>query len=230
MSSEGAVADNSILRFAGNPAPTTSTTTTSPAEAHPSIIEQVKLGVANVAKAFTIDMWLARHTPETVLPLLHSVITSVKEEFADAVANGGGIYAVGYCFGAKYVLLLAADLHKDVAAGQRAPEAQAEEGMVRQGAQIKCGAIAHGTQITKDDMAGAEVPMCVIAVEDDPLFPDHIRNEGLEAMKAKKLDYEFRVYDGVPHGFAVLGDYADSHIIEKQGEANAQMLAWLKAH
>ncbi|KAK4548961.1 hypothetical protein LTR36_008734 [Oleoguttula mirabilis] len=216
-------------QFAGDPAPTT-TTSTGPAEQHPSIIEQVKLGVANVAKSFTIDMWLARHTPEKVLPILHRVITSVKEEFADAVANGGGIYAVGYCFGAKYVLLLGADLHADVAHGQRAPESDAEEGTLRQGPQIKCGAIAHGTQIMQQDMADVTVPMCVVAVEDDPLFPDRVRNEGLEAMKAKKLEHEFRVYPDVPHGFAVLGDYADGGIVEKQGQAFQQMLGWLKAH
>ncbi|KAK0945181.1 hypothetical protein LTR48_001207 [Friedmanniomyces endolithicus] len=216
-------------QFGGDPAPTT-TTSTAPAEAHPTIIEQVKLGVASVAKSFTIDMWLARHTPEKVLPILHSVLTSVKEEYADAVSSGGGIYAVGYCFGAKYALLLAADLHKDVAAGHRAPETQAEEGMARQGPQAKCGAIAHGTQITVEELAGVSVPMCVVAVKDDPLFPDHVREQGVEAMQKKGVEHEVSVYEGVPHGFAVLGDYADEGIVEKQKEAFGQMLAWLKKH
>ncbi len=175
-------------------------------------------------------MWLARHTPEKVLPILHGVLTSVKEEYADAVSSGGGIYAVGYCFGAKYALLLAADLHKDVAAGHRAPETQAEEGMARQGPQIKCGAIAHGTQITVEELAGVSVPMCVVAVKDDPLFPDHVREQGVEAMQKKGVEHEVSVYDGVPHGFAVLGDYADEGIVEKQKEAFEQMLAWLKKH
>ncbi|KAK0252066.1 hypothetical protein LTS09_012860 [Friedmanniomyces endolithicus] len=224
-----ATRSHKTYRFGGDPAPTT-TTSTAPAEAHPTIIEQVKLGVASVAKSFTIDMWLARHTPEKVLPILHSVLTSVKEEYADAVSSGGGIYAVGYCFGAKYALLLAADLHKDVAAGQRAPETQAEEGMAREGPQIKCGAIAHGTQITVEELAGVSVPMCVVAVKDDPLFPDHVREQGVEAMQKKGVEHEVSVYDGVPHGFAVLGDYADEGIVEKQKEAFEQMLAWLKKH
>ena len=34
------------------------------------------------------------------MPILQRFIAGAKEEFADAVANGGGIYAVGYCFGA----------------------------------------------------------------------------------------------------------------------------------
>lgn len=183
-----------------------------------------------MAKSFTIDMWLARHTPEKVLPLLHRVIDSVKEEFADAVANGGGLYAVGYCFGARYVLLLGSDLHADVAQGQRAPEAEAEEGMRKQGPQIKCGAIAHGTQVDAKDMAGVSVPMCVVAVEDDPLFPNQVRDEGKKALEKKGLKHEMHVYPGVPHGFAVLGDYEDGKIVEKQKEAFGQMLGWVKQH
>ena len=175
-------------------------------------------------------MWLARHTPEKVLPILNRVITSVKEEFADAVANGGGIYAVGYCFGAKYVLLLGSELHADVAKGERSTESAAEEGMVKQGAQIKCGAIAHGTMIGKEDLASVTVPTCVVAVEQDSLFPDDVREEGKKAMQERGLEHEVKVYPGVPHGFAVLGDYADSKIVDAQKEAFSQMLGWLKSH
>jgi dienelactone hydrolase len=215
-----------VCRFAGDTAPTT----TVQAEENAGLLEQVKLQVASVAKSFTIDMWLARHTPERVLPILQKVITSVNEEFADAVANGGGIYAVGYCFGARYVLLLGSELDKEAAAGLRSPESTAEEGMVRQSAQIKAGAIAHGTQISKDDLEGMRVPVSIVAVEDDTLFPDHVRDEGKKAMEAKNLDHELKIYPNVPHGFAVYGDYDDEKIKQAQKEAFEQMLAWLKAH
>ncbi|KAK4556238.1 hypothetical protein LTR86_006935 [Recurvomyces mirabilis] len=214
-------------QFGGDPAPAT-TTATAPASEHPSVIEQVKLAVATTAKSFTIDMWLARHTSEKVLPILHRVLTSVKEEFADAAGNG--VYAVGYCFGAKYVLLLGSELYQDVAQGQRAPESTAEEGMVKQGPQFKAGAIAHGTLITKEDLAGVSVPICVVAVEDDAMFPDHVREEGAKALKEKGVEHEVSVYAGVPHGFAVLGDYEDGKIVEEQKRAFGQMLGWLKAH
>ena len=173
---------------------------------------------------------LARHTPEKVLPILSKVITSVKEEFADAVANGGGIYAIGYCFGAKYVLLLGSELDKEAMEGLRSPESQAEEGMVRQGPQIKAGAIAHGVQISKEEMENTSVPVCIVAVQDDSLFPDEVREEGRKAMEAKGLEHEVKVYPGVPHGFAVLGDYENGKIVQAQGEAFQQMLGWLKSH
>lgn len=42
---------------------------------------------AETSKSFMIDMWLARQTPEKVLPIIHKVIEAAKAEFADAVAK-----------------------------------------------------------------------------------------------------------------------------------------------
>lgn len=89
-----------------------------------------------------LDMWLARQTPEKVMPILQKVIEGAKEEFADAVANGGGIYAVGYCFGGKYVLLLGSELPDAVAKGQE--QKDEEQGVVKAKPLIKAGALAHG--------------------------------------------------------------------------------------
>lgn len=89
-----------------------------------------------------IDMWLARQTPEKVLPLLHKVIEGVKDEFADAIANGGGIYAVGYCFGAKYVLLLAGEQLETASPSKAAKDE--EHAVSKIAPVIKVGALAHG--------------------------------------------------------------------------------------
>ena len=118
-------------------------------EKEPSIIEQVKLRAAETVQSFMIDMWLARQTPEKVLPILQKVIEGAKEEFADAVANGGGMYAVGYCFGGKYVLLLAADDAFGTAANR--PPKDEEQAVTKEGPIIKAGALAHGKQETLGD-------------------------------------------------------------------------------
>lgn len=134
------------LRFAGDPAPNAVTNINNDSEptgsdSSPSLIEKVKLGIAETAKSFRLDMWLARQTPEKVVPVLRKVVEGAKEEFADAVANGGGVYAVGYCFGGKYVLLLGSEL-PDVAHGRAI---QDEEGGATLFAPlIKAGAVAHG--------------------------------------------------------------------------------------
>ena len=89
-----------------------------------------------------LDMWLARQTPEKVVPLLRKVIEGAKEEFGDAVASGGGIYAVGYCFGGKYVLILAAEDAFGATAKQ--PPKDEEQAVTKEGPTIKAGAVAHG--------------------------------------------------------------------------------------
>lgn len=189
-----------FARFHGDPAPNTSTTVTGPSE--PSFIESVKLRAVETVKAFSIDMWLARHTASKVLPVLHKVVSAVQEEFADAVANGGGIYGVGYCFGAKYILLLASELDDDVATGQRehSLESKAEEGMVKKGPTLKAGALAHGTMIGKEDFKSVKVPVAMVCVEDDQLFPDDVREHGVKELKDRGVELENWVYPGVPHG------------------------------
>jgi len=211
--------------FNNDPAPNTSGAIE---ETNSSIIEQIKMRAAETAKSFMIDMWLARHTPEKVLPILQKVIDGATEEFADAVASGGGVYCVGYCFGAKYCLQLAGQRADTGLWGQKL--ADEEAGMVQKGPYIKAGAIAHGTLVTKDDLEGLKSPVILICVENDQLFPDDVRAKGEEYLKAHGVEHEIKIFPGVPHGFAVVGDYEESHIRHAQEQAFDQMLSWLKAH
>ena len=145
-------------QFSGDPAPNTTTAV----EENPSIIEQIKMGAAETVKSFMLDMWLARHTAEKVLPIVHTVLDSAKDEFADAVANGGGIYAAGYCFGAKYAIILAGDHPDTVAHGQKTTDE--EEGMVSKGPMVKAAAIAHATLVTREDLAAIKAPVSMVCV------------------------------------------------------------------
>ncbi|KAB5554679.1 Alpha/Beta hydrolase protein [Coniochaeta sp. 2T2.1] len=204
----------------------------------PSFLDKFKTKIGETAKSFMIDMWLARHTDDKVLPLLHKVLDAVRDEFADAVSHGGGVYAVGYCFGARYVLLLASE---------RAPHQQGiptpwsgagqqkvgdEEGQASKtvGPYIKVGALAHATMVSKDDFEGLKAPVSLVCVENDPLFPDDVRMAGEDYMNKHEVEHEVSVYPGVPHGFAVVGEYADDHIKLAQTTAYEQMLKWLKEH
>jgi dienelactone hydrolase len=189
----------------------------------------VKHGIFDGAKSFMIDMWLARHTPAKVLPLLHKVISAAKEEFADAIANGDGIYGVGYCFGAKYILLLGGEHSDSVIWGQETPGDE-EEGMVKKGPFIKTGVVAHGTGVTPSDIANVKVPMSMICVQDDPMFPEEVWKAGEDALVKGEIEHEVKIYPGVPHGFAVLGDYNNAKIKEAQQQAFGEMLGWLQAH
>lgn len=187
--------------FSGDPAPNTKPTEHTKAdEASASWLETVKLKAAETAKAFTLDMWLARHTPEKVLPIIHRVLEQAREEFADAVSHGGGVYGVGYCFGGKYVLTLASERGNKAMPGHQADERAAEEGMVRRGLEIKAGVCAHGTLVGREDMRGITAPVSLICVENDPLFPGEVLEDGEKWLKENGVEHEIDVYGDVPHG------------------------------
>ena len=147
-------------QFSGDPAP--NSVPSMGQEENPSLIEQVYMRAAETAKSFMIDMWLARHGSEKVIPIVLKVLESAKDEFADAVANGGGVYAVGYCFGAKYVIVLAGQYPDSVMEGQVVKDEEA--GMVQKGPFIKAGAIAHATLVTREDMRGVLAPLSMVCV------------------------------------------------------------------
>jgi dienelactone hydrolase len=189
--------------FDGDPAPNSSTTIPE-ADSQPSFLDTFKLKAAETAKSFLIDMWLARHTEEKVMPILEKVIDAAKGEFADAVGNGGGIYAVGYCFGARYVLLLASQRVQTQQGGwtgvQKPTDEEAGQEANTRGPYIKAGSLAHATLVSPDDFTGLKVPVSLVCVESDPLFPDEVRMQGEDVMSKIGLEHEVQVYPGVPHG------------------------------
>lgn len=222
-----------MIRFEGDAAPN-SVDMTDVKQLEPSYLEQIKFKTAETLKMFVIDMWLARHTPEKVMPILHKVIEGAKEEFADAIANGGGIYGVGYCFGAKYILTLAADHPENAGVEQakaNAPKDEEQGSKPKMAPLIKVGAIAHGTMITVEDFEAVKSPVYVVAVKDDPLMSEEdVLTPGLRALEKNKVEHDTQTFPDVPHGFAVLGDYEDPKIKQSQEQAFGQMLGWLKSH
>lgn len=216
-------------QFDNDPAPNTVDMTQISQEA--SWLESIKLRTAEGIKSFMIDMWLARHTPEKVLPLLHKVIEGAKEEYADAVANGGGIYGVGYCFGAKYILILSGELPDTVAWGQAAEPKDEEQGATKKAPVLRAGAVAHPTMVLKEDLENVRAPVFIAAVKDDPMFSeDEVLTPGRRVMETNKVEHEVETFDGVPHGFAVYGDYEDSKIKQSQMQAFGKMLGWIQSH
>lgn len=157
-----------------------------------SWLDQVKLKMVEVSKSFVIDMWLARVTPDRVLPILHKVLDGARDQYADAVKHGDGIYAVGYCVGARFVLLLAKQ--------SKAAQGDEEAAMTATGPHIKVGALAHAASVQHEDFDDLSVPLSFVCVEDDPLFSDEVRTHGEDAMSKANLEHEVQVYPGVPHG------------------------------
>lgn len=192
------------------------TNTTAAPEENLSLLDQIKLKAVEAAKSFMIDMWTARHTEEKVLPILNKVVDACKEEFADAISHGSGIYSVGYCFGGRYVILLAAE--------------QTEAPGAATGPLIKVGALAHPSMVAMNDFVRVKAPLSLVCVEHDPMFTDEVRTAMEDHLSKNNLEHEVQVYPGVPHGFAVVGEYENINIKNAQETAYEQMLKWIKDH
>ncbi|OAA68119.1 dienelactone hydrolase family protein [Niveomyces insectorum RCEF 264] len=246
----GDVAPNSATTLAGGDGADTSDphvplTAGDAGQSSSSFLDLFKTKAVETVKSFLIDMWLARHTEAKVLPILRHVLEASRDEFADAVSSGDGVYAVGYCFGGRYVLLLAGDNLDGTAAPAPAVaaagatntavvdedvEATAGTKPLGPGPWIKAGALAHATLVSPDDFQGLQAPISMVCVENDPMFPDAVRTAGEDYLSKHHVEHEVQVYPGVPHGFAVVGDYAEETIKTAQATAFEQMLSWLNAH
>ncbi|PBK70277.1 alpha/beta-hydrolase [Armillaria solidipes] len=90
--------------------------------------------------------------------------------------------AVGYCFGAPYVLDLAAQ------------------------GDIVAGAIAHPAFLTEDHFKNIKKPLLLSCAETDHSFPLESRRRAEDILVENKASYCFQVFSGVSHGFAVRGD------------------------
>lgn len=134
------------------------------------------------------------------------VLQAVKDEFADAVQAGGGVYCVGVSVGGRHALLLASELGADVFEGQKEVSEEAagkvEEGMVRRGPAVKAAVILHGATIEREDFTGVKSPIGLLSVNEDPLFSDEVRQAGIKSLKEKGVDVQEWTYPGVPHGKA----------------------------
>jgi len=57
-----------------------------------------------------------------------------------------------------------------------------------------------GTMVTKEDITAVKVPVCMVCVENDSLFPDEVREAGKGALDKAGVEHEIEVYPSVPHG------------------------------
>jgi dienelactone hydrolase len=118
------------------------------------------------------------------------------------------IAAVGYCFGAKYVVR---HLH---------PKQN----------KLDVGYVAHPSFVEADELKAIGGPFSISAAETDQIFPAEKRHESEIILKETGLPYQINLYSGVVHGFAVRAELSDK--VAKYAKENAflQALAWFEEH
>ncbi|KFY84487.1 hypothetical protein V500_09280 [Pseudogymnoascus sp. VKM F-4518 (FW-2643)] len=119
------------------------------------------------------------------------------------------IAAVGYCFGAKYVVRFMSE---------------------EKGTRIKVGYLAHPSFVDEAELAAAKGPISISAAETDSIFPVELRHKSEEILKATKVPYQINLFSGVSHGFSVRGDPNIPQEKWAKEQAFEQAVQWFNFH
>ncbi|MCH0628680.1 dienelactone hydrolase family protein [Kocuria palustris] len=142
--------------------------------------------------------WLQNHTQEITTPIVNGFLKKIREELQPTFVGG-----IGYCFGAKYVVL---NLAKD--------------GL------LDAGAGAHPSFVTIDDVKAITKPLLFSCAEVDPIFPADARFEAEKALAEIGARYQVDLFLGVSHGFACRGDMKDPVVKYAAEKALSDQICW----
>lgn len=119
------------------------------------------------------------------------------------------IGAVGYCFGAKYVVRFMSE---------------------EKGQHIKVGYVAHPSFVEEAELEAIKGPMSIAAAETDTIFPVEKRHKSEEILAKIKVPYQINLFSGVSHGFSVRGDPKIPQEKWAKEEAFEQAVKWFNFH
>jgi len=152
---------------------------------------------------FDLMKWLKEgskglgHNVQTVEPVVKAAIKWMKEEWG--VKRIG---AIGYCFGAKYVV-------RELGEGT-----------------IQVGYCAHPSFVEADELKLVKGPLAISAAETDQIFPADKRHESEVILKEAGHPYQINLYSGVEHGFAVRADLENPVAKYAKESAFSQAIVW----
>lgn len=129
-----------------------------------------------------LQAWKKNHTLEITEPIVNGFLDKVKSELKPNFLG-----AIGYCFGAKYVIR-----------------------NLTQSRPLDAGAIAHPSFVTIDEVKAIKKPLIISAAETDPIFTTDLRRQTEDELaKLDSVRYELTLFSNTSHGFAVKGDISD---------------------
>ncbi|GAA5902465.1 hypothetical protein JCM6882_002760 [Rhodosporidiobolus microsporus] len=150
----------------------------------------------------TLPEWFSRHGRDVTRPPINKVIAALKEQGVKEFA------AIGYCWGARYVVDLILD------------------------DEVKVGVVAHASliEVPKDIEALDKKPvpfLWIMALQDYLLTPE-LQKQVKELLKDNKY-HSFSDFDAA-HGFSNRGDPNDPKIRAEADRAFEESLAFIKKH
>ncbi|KAK0388852.1 hypothetical protein NLU13_5095 [Sarocladium strictum] len=155
---------------------------------------------------FDVKKWIAGggngdnpHTPAQIDPITVAGIQALKAMGYKKIA------AVGYCFGAKYIIRH----YKDG---------------------IDVGFVAHPSFVDEAEFAAIPGPLSIAAAETDTIFPAENRHKSEEILRKIGVPYQINLFSGTEHGFAVRGDPKVKSQKFAKERAFQQAVDWFDEH
>ncbi|MCJ1477886.1 hypothetical protein MMC13_006559 [Lambiella insularis] len=149
---------------------------------------------------FAVDDWKKGHTVERTEPVVKKFVKHLRE-----VEGAKRVGAMGYCFGAKYVVRGLGSRDVDV------------------------GYVAHPSFVDADELKQIKGPLSIAAAETDRIFPPPKRHESEEILQEVGQPYQMNLYSGVEHGFAVRGAIDNKVSKFAKEAAFLQAVSWFDA-
>ncbi|CAO2838418.1 unnamed protein product [Amaranthus hypochondriacus] len=149
-----------------------------------------------------IQVWIKDHGPDKGFEEVKPIIESLKQKGMCKIG------AVGFCWGAKVVALLA----------------QSDE-------YIQAGAFLHPSFVTEDDINGLKVPVAILGAETDHISPPELVKKFSEILSSKpEVDSLVKIFPGVSHGWTVRYNEDDAVAVKAAEEAHQDMLTWFQKY
>ncbi|CAO2838415.1 unnamed protein product [Amaranthus hypochondriacus] len=147
-------------------------------------------------------VWIKDHGTDRGFEEVKPIVESLKHKGMNKIG------AVGCCWGAKVVALLA----------------QSDE-------YIQAGVFLHPSFVTEDDIKGVKVPLAILGAETDHMTPLQLVNKFENILKSKpEVDSFVKIFGGVSHGWTVRYNDDDAVAMKAAYEAHQDMLAWFQKY
>jgi len=162
----------------------------------------------NRPEGFDFQAWLTKgtggnnpHTYEAVDPIVEKSIKWLQEKGFKKIG------AVGYCFGAKYVVRF-----------------------LPKGKGIDVGYAAHPSFVEESELAAISGPFSISAAETDQIFTTEKRHKSEAILIETKQPYQINLFSGVSHGFSVRCDLTKKQEKFAKEQAFLQAVTWFGEH
>lgn len=152
--------------------------------------------------------------PSTVTPRIFDFFYALRTSFESVSLKIG---VAGYCWGGKYAILLSHNLPSAYIPG---PAGESKN-------LIDAAFVAHPSGLSvPEDFVKVTLPLSVAVGDADMVMGIKQSEDGRAALEKNSSRYEFVLYPGALHGFAVRGDPKDPKQAEMGEQALSQALMW----